>query len=177
MARLLSSWLLAGWIVVLGLLSCIQAAHACWIHVPLEQLVAEASLIVVGKITRTDGRITLGEGEDRRRYVLATITVREMLKGALPRTVRIAYPSHEPLPGSDTVAWVSTDLTYHLFQDGIWILTKDAKYSFYWADYPADFQKLSSRAKVKNALDAAKATDSDSASRHSMGLSIGKLEQ
>jgi hypothetical protein len=156
MAKLANRWLLAGLLVALGILPYIQAAHACWIYVPLEQLVAEASLIVVGRISRTDGRILLGEGEDRRPYVLATITVRETLKGLRPRVVRIAYPSQEPLPGSDTVAWASTDLTYHLRQDGIWILTKDATHSFYWADYPSDFQTLASRAEIKKALGAAR---------------------
>lgn len=90
MRRAVSKWFLKGLIALLMGMPA-PPAYAYWVAVSFDQLIAEADLIVVGRINRTNGRITMGEREMRRRCVLATITVREMLKGARPsRAARLS---------------------------------------------------------------------------------------
>jgi hypothetical protein len=171
-----SEWFQKGMIALLIMGAPAPPAHACWVAVSLDQLVTAADLVVVGRITRTNGRITLGEGEARRRYVLATITVREVLKGSRVRFVRLAYPSGEPVDGSGLMWSVSTDISYHAGQDGIWILTKDQEQDFFWADYPDDYQKLTARPAVVKALTPAKRPPEDSLLRNSAAEPTGSVE-
>lgn len=131
-------------------------AHACWLKVPLPQLVNEADLIVVGEITNTNARITLGKGDERRRYVVATLTVREAPKGSSVQSVRLVYPTDEPVPGEDDSASSSADITYHKGMDGIWILRRDKRHDYFWADHPDDFQRLQARRAVDEAIRVAR---------------------
>lgn len=134
-------------------LSC-QQAQASWADVPMEQLLEKADLVVAGEITRLDKEITVKIGDHERRLAVGVITVKETLKGPSQKEVRLVWPQATPA-GGGLVIMSSTDLTYQKGQAGVWILTKDKKENYYWADYPKDFQKDSERDKIVEMIRAA----------------------
>lgn len=117
-------------------------SSAIWVDIPLDQVIAKADIVVVGKI----GKVAAFEGPmvGARTHDLGTIDIKEVLKGDPKlKSVKLAWPA--AAGGIVT----STDLRYRAGQDGIWILKKDAKADNYWATYPKDFQPIGELKKIK----------------------------
>lgn len=126
---------------LLLVLACFaQPAAACWEDVPIEKILEGADLVVVGKITDIPSVIV----RNKRDYSLATLTVRETLKGKVDgNSVKLTFPDK---------ATISTDIIYRKGQDGVWILNKDKTTGHYMATYPKDYQKLDELPKIRPIL-------------------------
>lgn len=109
----------------------IPTTQASWAYVPLELRLTGADLVVVGKIDRLTDNFKVGE----RMHDVGAITVQRVLKGpANLKEAQVAWP------GKARFA-LSTDIRYRVGQQGVWILTRDAKQpNVYRASYPTDFQ-------------------------------------
>ena len=123
---------------VAAVLATQSETEASFAYVPLEARIASAQHVVLGKIDRLDGFVQL----HNRKYQVGVIEVRKVFKGAkgLDR-VKLAWPAREKFA-------VSTDISYRVGQEGLWILHRDrmAK-DLYRASYPSDYQPL---AKLKD---------------------------
>ena len=121
----------------------VSTTRASWAYVPLELRLAGADLVVVGKIDRLTDNFKVGE----RMHDVGAITVQRMLKG--PGNLKEAQVAW---PGKARFA-LSTDIRYRVGQQGIWILTRDAKQpNVYRANYPTDYQAAANLPKILAAL-------------------------
>lgn len=110
-------------------------SRASFAAVPLEILVDEAEVIVLGKVTKVEEtKITRKFGNAERKYDAAVIEVAAVLKGPEKlKEVRVAQPAKGGLE-------VSTDIRFKEGQEGVWILNRQAEPNFYWATHPSQFQ-------------------------------------
>jgi len=121
----------------------VHAAFAKWANIPLDKRVADADLVVLGKITSIKpgpkGVAPFADGKN----VLGEIKIAQVLKGneAL-QTIDLAFRSPDLPARRDGVR-------YTLGQEGIWILQKDSKGDYYSANYLRDYQKSGQLAAVK----------------------------
>lgn len=124
-------------------LPAIQIVHASWVHVPLEKLVADNPVIVVGKIEsfKKDSALL---GRPKSEYDTAYITIAEVLKNELEKpTIKPGSKIPLSMPRQKRL---SIDIRYSLGQEGIWIL--DYRGKTFWATYPGDLQPLSKKQKI-----------------------------
>ena len=112
------------------------AAFASWAFMPLEKVVEQNAVIVVGKIEK----IEVGKPTEGRVMDTAYITVSKILKNSL-KDNPLAIGGKLPLvmPGKAGLR-SSKDILYKLGQEGVWILEK--RDGTYWATFPSDFQPL-----------------------------------
>lgn len=130
-------------VALLLLLGLPAAARATWALIPVEELVRESDLIVVG--TLRDVEEHTADGTD---YGRGRIAVREVIWGD-------AAPGDALLLRWDTPSAVVCPRVEHRYAanvEGIWLLTRDG--GAVAADYPGRFVKLSERGKVEAALGA-----------------------
>jgi hypothetical protein len=146
-------------------------ACASWAEVPLEVLVDEADLIVVGKVTKIQdgGFFTLGplKSDHIGKMDVAVVEVSAILK-ALPQ---VGKPKelHIGQPGMGFVT--SATVLFRPGQQGIWLLTKDPgpnkvfsmkgelllpdpERNVYWAKHPSQFQDAKKQKEIVDLLAA-----------------------
>jgi hypothetical protein len=120
--------------------------YASWVDIPIEDLIKNSDLIIVGKISGIDTSKKQNPDSEiikimGRYYDFGTITVSQVIKGdEHAKSVVLRYPSRREL---------STDIVYELNQNGIWLLTKSKEGDFYLAGYPKDFQDISQLNTIK----------------------------
>lgn len=129
-------------VFLLLLLLCLPApAAAKWASVPLEELVQDSDVIVVGTLRgvyeHTAGGRDYGEGR---------IEVREVIWG------RVAAGDSLRLKWSNSSAVICPRLEhgYNAGQEGIWLLTRDG--ADFGADHPGRFVRLAARGRVEAVL-------------------------
>jgi len=109
-------------------------------YAPLEARVAEADLVVVGKL-ETLGAVIQIEG---RPWQTGAIEITEVLKGRkATKQATLAWPK---LPEGRMVA--NAPVTYRAGADGVWILRKSPDADAYTAPYRPDHQAPTQKAKV-----------------------------
>ena len=117
-------------------------AWAIWAPVPLEILIDESVLIVVGKVTKIE-RAGFAVGD--RTMDVAIVEVAETLKKLPhvnnPKQIRILQPA----AGGSAI---STDLRYAVGQAGIWLLAMQQDGKAYVIRHPSQFQPLEEKPKL-----------------------------
>ena len=132
------------WLIV-AMFAVAAPAHADWAAVPLDVLVDEADVMVVGKVAKIqDGGFAIGS----RKYDVAVVAVSDVLKSASgkPKEIHIAQP------GMGMVT--SADIRFSAGQQGIWLLTKDPERDVYWAKHPGQFQVEKEQKELMTLLEA-----------------------
>ncbi len=116
-----------------------------WADVPLEEIVQNSPVVVVGKIEKIDPAEPWKEG--MRNYDTAYITVSKVLKNTLKDTkitiedkIPLSMPAIIRQGISGLALALGTDIRYRIGQEGIWIL--ELKDNTFWATYPKDYQPL-----------------------------------
>ena len=110
-----------------------------WADVPLEEILQNNPVVVVGEIESID------RAAPSDKYDIAYITVSRVLKNTL-KDKKIKSGDKIPLSmpaiiSQGTVRFaLSTDIRYRIGQEGIWIL--ELKDNTFWATYPKDYQPL-----------------------------------
>ena len=115
-----------------------------WAAIPLEVLVDEADLIVIGKVAKIqDGGFTAFN----RKYDVAVVEVAGVLKSlsGKPTEVHVAQPA-----GKQT----RTDFYFQPGQQGIWLLAKDPERNVYWTNHPSQFQQEKEKEKLTTVVEA-----------------------
>jgi hypothetical protein len=139
---------LAWAMVALGGVLAVGSARASWAYVPLIQRVAEADLIVAGKM----GKIGEDFQRDKREYAIGVIQVSEVLKGdKATRTARLAFANPNRKVHS------TVDIAFREGQEGVWVLRRDKAGDFFTASYPTDFQAADQKAVVTREVERIKA--------------------
>jgi hypothetical protein len=135
------------WVLLAGCLGCLAAAappaRACWQSLDPWWVAQNAKLIVVGKVVKVEdaGFSRRFERWDRR-YDVAVVEVREVLKGTDVRAhVRVAQPAKGNVS-------VSTDIQFKVGDEGIWLLDRAREADTYEAAHPDKFRPLKDRAEV-----------------------------
>jgi len=116
---------------------------ASWADVPLDQVIEDSDIVVVGEITRLGKPAQI----NKRQFAIGVITVQATLKGTAVKEVPLAWPDR----GADGIA-MSTDLSYRKGQSGVWLLSKDKAQDYYWATYPKDYQPLAKRKEIESLI-------------------------
>jgi hypothetical protein len=129
-------------VLLLLLLLCLPATgSAMWALVPLEELVQESDLIVVGTLRdvseHTADGVDFGEGR---------IEVREVIWGGVSKGDSLTLKWQN----SSGVACPRVEHKYNAGAEGVWLLTRDGE--AVRADYPGRFVGVSERGKVEAAL-------------------------
>ncbi len=144
---------------------------ADWAEVPLEVLVDEADLIVVGKVTKVQdgGFFTLGPNKSDHivKQDVAVVEISAILKASpafgKPKVVHIGQKAMGKL--------TSADIRFVPGQQGIWLLSKDPgqnkvvvmkgdmlvpdpERNVYWAKHPSQFQKETEQQKLTALIEA-----------------------
>lgn len=130
-------------VALLLLLGLPAAARAMWASVPVEELVRESDLIVVG--TLRDVEEHTADGTD---YGRGRIDVREVIWGDAAPGDALALRLDNP----SAVVCPRVEHRHAANEEGIWLLTRDG--GAVAADYPGRFVNLSERGKVEAALRA-----------------------
>lgn len=111
-------------------------AHACWIDIPLEDVVQGSPLVVVGEIKRIKTA-----PRSRYAYDTAFIKVERILKNSGLKTPQEAGEKIPlAMPSINNRNRTSTDIRYQKGQRGVWIL--EFHKGKFWATYPKDFQDV-----------------------------------
>ena len=116
---------------------------ACWMDVPLDKIVQESPVVVVGKITKID----VGKSSERA-VDTAHIQVERVLKNGFPASIKSDGEVLLVMPGKSRQAHSSIDITYSLGQRGVWILESKDNGKTFAATYPKDFQPLSKEKEI-----------------------------
>ena len=144
-------------LMIVAFFAITAPVHADWAEVPLEVLVDEADLIVVGKVTKVQdgGFFTLGPNKTDHivKQDVAVVEVSAILKASphvgKPKAVHIGQTAMRKI--------ADTDIRFRPGQQGIWLLTKDPgpnkvvamkdgllvqdpERNVYWAKHPSQFQ-------------------------------------
>ena len=128
------------------LLISAERAYAIFAPVPLQILLDEADLVVVGEVTEVaDAGFEIGA----RPHEVAILQVAGVLKNLTRKQnvvrLRIAQP------GARGIA-VSTDIRFRPGQEGIWLLKADDEYDVFWAKHPFQLQQKEARDEVERLL-------------------------
>jgi len=132
---------------ILFALMVASAAVARWAELPLEKVVRQSHVVVIGEITN----ITVApppEEIDQYQFDVADITVQEVLLNTL--TNQVIKPKQElplSMPSIRNNVQISTDIRYKIGSKGIWIL--EFRDKTFWATYPKDFQPMSAEKEVR----------------------------
>ena len=131
--------------VFVGLcVSTASLAVGSWAYVPQEVRMAEAQLVVHGKIAGLTDSVNKNGTE----YEVGIIEPIQVLKGKAPEVIKLAW--YKPKPGAPTL---STQLPIpKQGEESIWVLMADEKLPVYWATYPTDRQPASQLNEVKRRL-------------------------
>ncbi len=127
-----------------------QTVLASWAYVPQEIRMAEADLVVAGKVEK------LGEDVEKNGtvYEVGIIKPSMILRGK-PKAdgvIRLAWPKRTP--GG---LRVSTDLPApKVGEASIWVMQADEKLPVYWATYPTDRQPLAELDEMKKKMETLK---------------------
>ena len=134
-------------VIIIIIVACIlQTARAMWAYVPLEKLLAENPVVVVGKIEEIKTSETT-----KGKVSIAYIKVSEVLKNEL-KDFKIKVGDKIPLSvPTPSMISVSTDINYPKGKEGVWIL--EYKDKTFWATYPSDYQPLKQKAQIKDILE------------------------
>lgn len=128
-------------LLLLMLLGLPASARASWAHIPVEELVQDSDLVVVGTLRdvreRTAGGTDYGEG---------LIHVREVIWGRVSPGDSLRLRWYNP----STILCPRVEHKYNAGEEGVWLLTLDG--GAVAADYPGRFVELSARAEVEAAL-------------------------
>lgn len=131
-------------VIITAVLVGFWAAHtaeAMWADVPLDKLVADNPVVLVGKIE--DIRVSQPLKD---KFDTAYIKVAEVLKNGLEnRSINKGDRIPLSMPSAKGLA-VSTDIRYPKGTEGIWILKYTNK--TFWATYPKEFQPMKQRDQI-----------------------------
>lgn len=133
------------------LILAVSRAFACWMALPMEILVDEADLIVVGKVAGIqDGGFDVGG----RKYDVTVVEITGVLK-ALPQ---LGQPkiAHVGQPAAGGGIAVSTDIGFRPGQQGVWLLGKDPGRNVFWARHPSQFQDGGKQKEISDMIAARK---------------------
>ncbi len=113
-----------------------RRADACWIAMPLRDVIGQSDLVAAGAIVRGEGTIDRGG----RLYKVGIIEVKEIILGDEGADeVRLIWPTGESSDGLRMA--ISTDISYRIGQDGVWLLRADSENpDLFLADRPDRFQ-------------------------------------
>ena len=136
--------------IVMFLAAVMLPGLACWIEIPLDQVVARGHVVVIGEITEIE-HAERPEDEREYRYDIAQITVQEVLRNTLAdQDIEAGGKIPLAMPSVNNVMMISTDIRYGVGRKGIWIL--------WWHDgafragYPKDFQPMEMEEEVRELL-------------------------
>ena len=127
----------------------LHSAKAMWADVPLEKLVAENPVIVVGEIVEIKAAEL-----PKQKFDTAFIKVSAVLKNTLKnKNIKVGDKIPLGMPAAGKLM-VSTAIRYKKGQEGVWILEyKDKKF---WASYPKDYQPLKQKDKIAGIIQTQK---------------------
>ena len=129
----------------------LHSAKAMWADVPLEKLVAENSVIIVGKSVEIKAAKL-----PNKKFDIALIKVSAILKNTLKnkkQNIKVGDKISLGMPAAGGLM-VSTAIRYKKGQEGVWILEyKDKKF---WATYPKDYQALKQKDKITKIIQSQK---------------------
>jgi hypothetical protein len=158
-------------LLFLAVLVVATPIHASWAQVPLEVLVDDADVIVVGKVTkvRDGGFFTLGPNKFDHlvKQDVAVVEISAILKGS----PRFGKPKEVHIGQSGLEKVTSADIRFRPGQRGIWLLTKvpgtdkvvvmkgdilvpDPDRNVYWAKHPSQFQTEKEEKKLTALIEA-----------------------
>ncbi len=130
-----------------------QVAKACWVHIPLEKIVATSPVVVVGTIETIER--AKSPPAHSRGYDIAKIRVERVLKNQTNSPQKIEM-IHMAMPSVNSPVRMSTDLIYQQGQQGIWILAPSKRTgagpNLFEATYPSDYQPLDQLKKVQKII-------------------------
>jgi len=123
-------------------------SRACFMMIPLEELVKSSPVIVSGKITA----VTVSpqrKGEGPQLQDTGFLRVDRVLKNTL-KDFDITVGDRLPLkfPSQNRIMHISTDIVYRKGQEGVWIL--DYRDGAFYATYPGDLQSLDQLTAIEN---------------------------
>ena len=118
---------------------------ACWLAVPLSDVIKGNPVVVHGKITEVVYAPKQKSGSD-----IATITIDEVLKDETGQKLQNGSKIKLAMPAKNNEMHMSTDLYYNIGKEGFWIL--EFHEGMYLATYPDDFQPTSARSEVIEAF-------------------------
>ena len=158
-------------LMFLAIFTLASPVRADWAEVPLEILVDEADLIVVGKVTKVQdgGFFTLGPNKSDHlvKQDVAVVEISTILKAppafGKPKGVHIGQ--------SGLAKITSADIRFRAGQQGIWLLSKDPgqnkvvvmkgeilvpdpERNIYWAKHPSQFQGEKEQKKLTALIEA-----------------------
>lgn len=121
-------------------------AWASWAYVPQEVRIAEADLVVMGKVAK------LGEevAKDGTQYQTGVIEPLKVLRGKAPDVIRLAWP--KVVPGAPRLS--TTLPAPKVGEQSIWVMQADQKLPVYWATYPTDRQPTSALEEMQQRVKA-----------------------
>ncbi len=118
-----------------------RTAKAMWVDIPLDKLVADNPVVLVGTIED----ISVSKSP-KDKFDIAYIKVADVLKNELENR-KIKKGENVPLsmPSAKKVM-ISTDIRYKKGTEGVWILEYEDE--TFWATYPKDYQPLKQREQI-----------------------------
>lgn len=157
--------------VMVALLALVAPVRADWAEVPLEVLVDEADLIVIGKVTKVQdgGFFTIGPNKFDHivKQDVAVLEVSAVLKAPAQFDKTKVVSIGQKAMGKVT----SADIRFVPGQQGIWLLSKDPgqnkivvmkgnllvpdpERNVYWAKHPSQLQKETDKQKLTALIEA-----------------------
>ena len=140
------------WIIgCIGMMLCglwVGNAAACWMEMPLESVVSNSPVVVVGEIVEIK---SAEPKEGERVFDTAYIKVEKVLKNTLSNhSVKVGDRIPLSMPSAKNTIQISTDISYPVETKGIWILDLEDK--TFWATYPGDCQPESKEEEIKTII-------------------------
>ncbi len=119
----------------------LRTAKAMWVDIPLEKLVADNPVVLVGTIEE----ISISKSP-KDKFDIAYIKVAGVLKNELKyRKIKKGEMVPLSMPSAKKVM-ISTDIRFKKGTEGVWIL--EYKDETFWATYPKDYQPLKQREQI-----------------------------
>ncbi len=118
-----------------------RTTKAMWVDIPLEKLVADNPVVLVGMIEE----ISVSKSP-KDKFDIAYIKVAGVLKNELDnRKIKKGEMVPLSMPSAKKVM-ISTDIRYKKGTEGVWILEYEDE--TFWATYPKDYQPLKQREQI-----------------------------
>ncbi len=119
----------------------LRTAKAMWVDIPLDKLVADNPVVLVGMIEE----ISVSKSP-KDKFDIAYIKVAGVLKNELEnRKIKKGEKVPLSMPSAKKVM-ISTDIRYKKGTEGVWILEYEDE--TFWATYPKDYQPLKQREQI-----------------------------